>query len=144
MEGGKPKGGQGKDLKGGKDGKHRSTSDHVPSPFQKDGGDSNKDKSDKEKNATCFRCGRKGHFKTNCQAKADQNSRALTSDSPSKSTNKPTPKGGPGSGKGKDKGKKGGKGKGGKIHELVGEQPDEEESPVVQSNVSSRPSGSAC
>ena len=120
-KGGKSKGGKGKESKGGKDGKHRSNSDHVPSPFQKDGGDSGKEKSDKEKNATCFRCGRKGHFKTNCHAKTDQNGRALASDSPTKSTSRPSSKGGPGSGKGKDKGKKGGKGKGGKIHELIGD-----------------------
>ena len=133
-KGGKPKGGKGKDVKGGKDGKQRG-SDHTSSPFQKDSGDSNKERSDKEKNATCFRCGRKGHFKTDCHAKTDQNGRALTSDSPPKSTSKPNVKGGPGSGKGKDKGKKG-KGKGGKIHELIGEQPDEEASPVVRQPMS--------
>ena len=56
--------------KGKGKGKHRSGSS---SPNKAD------DRSEKEKQSTCFRCGRKGHFQTNCRAKTDKEGKALGS-----------------------------------------------------------------
>ena len=116
----KPKGqGKGKDGKKGK-GKTKDAN--------KGAAKGNGEKSEKEKNATCFRCGRTGHFSSNCHAKKDKDGKPLEG--------KPAPKK-DGKGSGEEKGsstgsqnKGKGKGpKGKKINEML-EQPEGESWPA--------------
>ena len=116
----KPKGkGKSKDGKKGK-GKAKDSN--------KGAAKGNGEKSEKERNATCFRCGRTGHFSSNCHAKKDKDGKPLEG--------KPAPKkDGKGSGEEKgsstgpqNKGKgKGSKGK--KVNEML-EQPEGESWPT--------------
>ena len=114
--------------KGKEKGKHRSDS---TSPNKAD------DRSEKEKQSTCFRCGRKGHFQSNCRAKTDKEGKALAAAPDSKGSHQ-DPKGSKkgGKGKGKDGPPKKGKGKGkGKIAEFISEaegQPESEMSPAAK------------
>ena len=51
-------------------------------------GSAGKDENEREKNATCFRCGRKRHCKTNFRAKKDSNGKPLDMSTAGKDNNK--------------------------------------------------------
>ena len=120
--------------KGGKDGKgkgkkgKRSTSSSMNRKAD--------DRSDKEKNAVCFRRNRKGHFQSNCRARTDRDGNPLSPVERPKNQGDHASRGHPNAdGKGRDGKGKDGKGKGkkekGKVHEFISsEQPEIEESPA--------------
>ena len=121
----KPKG---KGEKGKGKGKEKGKRSNSSSPNKKAD-----DKSDKEKNAICFRCNRKGHFQSNCRARTDKDGNPLSPMERPKNQGEHASKGNSntdGKGKGKDGKGKGKKGKG-KVHEFISsEQPELEESPA--------------
>ena len=117
FDSGKSKKGEKGKGKGKEKGKNQRPSSEGPKKKAEE-------KGEKEKNAMCFRCNRKGHYQSNCHARTDKDGNPLGSNEKANASNEQASKGSANAeGKGKSKGGKGKSKKGkGKIQELVVEE----------------------